>query len=95
MGPARAAAQTLDPKALRQDPLVVRRSGWAYPWGLRVRLCELLLRGIFDDGEPAQYAESHVQLVEQLQRQVWPLLAIKPDVADALLAWVHFRQVRL
>lgn len=58
-----------------------------------MRLCELLLRGIFDDVEPERYADSHARLVEQLERHVWPLLAIKPDVADALLAWVHFRQV--
>jgi len=32
-------------------------------------------------------------VVKHLQLHVWPLLGIQPDVADALMAWVHFRQV--
>ena len=28
--------------------LAALRSGWSYPWALRVRLCELLLRGVFE-----------------------------------------------
>ncbi len=146
---------------------VLRSSGWSYPWGLRVRLCELLLRGVFEvrrqtrkllkthfaavlrlslhtcgvalqlahrptyagsihlvaciltvristcahasswpasqayamscTAKSAQAGEangSSAAVVQHLQLHVWPLLGIKPDVADALMAWVHFRQAR-
>ena len=37
---------------------------------------------------------SSAAAAEHLHLHVWPLLGIKPDVADALMAWVHFRQAR-
>ena len=42
----------------------------------------------------ASLSEGSATLVEHLQLHVWPLLGIKQDVAEALLAWVHFRQVQ-
>ncbi len=32
-------------------------SRWAFPWGLRVRLVEVLLRGVFDSLAEGEYIE--------------------------------------
>jgi hypothetical protein len=42
-------------------------AGWAFPWGLRVRLCEMLLRGVFDVLDEASYiegADAYLQLLQ-------------------------------
>lgn len=42
-------------------------SGWRFPWGLRVRLCEMLLRGVFDTLEEGAYiaeADEYLQLLQ-------------------------------
>ena len=69
-----------------------RRSGWAFPWGLRVQLAEVLLQGLFDS-EARGYVPQHERLLAGIARQLWPLLGISAPVADALWAWVHFREV--
>jgi hypothetical protein len=42
-------------------------AGWSFPWGLRVRLCEMLLRGVFDTLDEATYidgADAYLQLLQ-------------------------------
>eukprot|EP00882_Tetradesmus_deserticola_P017864 GHRQ01019162.1.p1 GENE.GHRQ01019162.1~~GHRQ01019162.1.p1 ORF type:complete len:202 (+),score=101.15 GHRQ01019162.1:54-608(+) len=42
-------------------------AGWSFPWGLRVRLCEMLLRGVFDSLDEASYidgADAYLQLLQ-------------------------------
>lgn len=42
-------------------------SGWCFPWGLRVRLCEVLLRGVFDTLEEGSYigeADDYLQMLQ-------------------------------
>lgn len=68
------------------------RSGWAFPWGLRVQLAEVLLQGLFDSANSG-YVAQHERLLAGIARQLWPLLGISAPVADALWAWVHFREV--
>lgn len=36
----------------------------------------------------------HERLLASIARQLWPLLGISTPIADALWAWVHFREVR-
>ena len=42
-------------------------AGWAFPWGLRARLAELLLRGMFDTLDEGQYTEQRQELLSALQ----------------------------
>lgn len=42
-------------------------AGWAFPWGLRARLAELLLRGMFDTLDEGQYTEQRQELLDLLQ----------------------------
>lgn len=42
-------------------------AGWAFPWGLRVRLYEMLLRALFDSLDEAEYVpdkERYLQVLE-------------------------------
>jgi hypothetical protein len=71
------------------------QTGWTFPWGLRARLAELLLRGMFDTLDEGQYTEQRQELLSALQGSVWRELQIGPDVHNAVFAWVHYRQVRL
>ena len=68
-------------------------AGWSFPWGLRARLAELLLRGMFDTLDEGQYTEHRQELLGLLQGSVWRQLQIPPDVHNAVFAWVHYRQV--
>ncbi|KAL4439477.1 hypothetical protein ABPG77_008806 [Micractinium sp. CCAP 211/92] len=68
------------------------QTGWAFPWGLRARLAELLLRGVFDTLDEGQYTEHRQELINLLQGSVWPQLQISSDVHCAVFAWVHYRQ---
>lgn len=42
-------------------------AGWAFPWGLRARLAELLLRGQFDTLDEGQYTDCRQELLGLLQ----------------------------
>lgn len=42
-------------------------AGWSFPWGLRARLAELLLRGLFDTLDEGQYTEQRQELLSTLQ----------------------------
>ena len=44
--------------------------------------------------EKGGYVTHHERLLGSIARQLWPLLGISAPVADALWAWVHFREVR-
>lgn len=66
--------------------------GWKFPWGLRVRICEMLLRGVFDPLEEGLYIEGADAYLQMLQTKLWPLLGISPAMHNAGFAWIHFRQ---
>ena len=68
------------------------RTGWAYPWAVRIRLADLMLRGLFDTLDEASYVESKDALLQLLQTRVWPLLGISPQIHSTIYAWIHFRQ---
>lgn len=68
------------------------RTGWAYPWAVRIRLCDLMLRGLFDTLDEASYVESKDALLQLLQTRVWPLLGISQHIHNTIYAWIHFRQ---
>lgn len=68
------------------------QTGWAFPWGLRARLAELLLRGVFDTLDEGQYTDHRQELLTLLQGSVWQQLQISGDVHSAVFAWVHYRQ---
>ena len=68
------------------------RTGWAYPWAVRIRLCDLMLRGMFDTLDEASYVESKDALLQLLQTRVWPLLGISHHIHNTIYAWIHFRQ---
>lgn len=42
-------------------------TGWAFPWGLRTRMAELMLRGVFDSLEEGEYVEEQRELLGALQ----------------------------
>ena len=52
------------------------------------------LQGLFDASNGG-YVPQHDRLLQGISRQLWPLLGISAPVADALWAWVHFREVRI
>lgn len=72
--------------------MYVVRTGWAYPWAVRIRLCDLMLRGMFDTLDEASYVESKDALLQLLQNRVWPLLGISKHIHSTIYAWIHFRQ---
>ncbi len=57
-----------------------------------MQLAEVLLQGLFDSANGG-YVPQHERLLAGIARQLWPLLGISAPVADALWAWVHFREV--
>lgn len=48
--------------------------GWQMPWGLRVWLCESLLRGVFDTLDESSYIDESKELVAALEGRLWPLM---------------------
>lgn len=70
--------------------LGVFRSGWAFPWGLRVQLAQAVLKGLFDSNG---YVPQYDVLLKGISSKLWPVLGITATVADALWAWVHFCEV--
>lgn len=71
------------------------REGWAYPWAVRVRLADLLLRGLFDTLDEGAYIDQQLELLGMLEGRVWPLLGVTAQVHKTMYAWIHFRQVSL
>eukprot|EP00878_Enallax_costatus_P006953 GHUV01007287.1.p1 GENE.GHUV01007287.1~~GHUV01007287.1.p1 ORF type:complete len:760 (+),score=222.01 GHUV01007287.1:879-3158(+) len=67
-------------------------AGWRFPWGLRVRLCEMLLRGVFDTLDESSYIDGADEYLKLLQERLWPLLGISHAMHNAGFAWIHFRQ---
>lgn len=67
-------------------------TGWGFPWGLRARMAELMLRGVFDTLEEGQYVDGHEDLLALLKGNVWPELGIAEEVHSAIYGWVHYRQ---
>ncbi|KAG1673640.1 hypothetical protein FOA52_013304 [Chlamydomonas sp. UWO 241] len=66
------------------------RSGWALPWGVRVRVAEALLTAQFNgDGS---YVDSTQELSNCLSRCVWPAMGLGSVLQLAVNAWVHFQQ---
>ena len=60
---------TSTPADLPPPPLLPQclGSGWAFPWGLRARLCEVLLRGVFDTLDEGAYiaeADDYLALLQ-------------------------------
>ncbi|KAK9849667.1 hypothetical protein WJX84_003269 [Apatococcus fuscideae] len=70
-------------------------SGWRFPWAVRVRVADLLLRGLFESDDSGSYVEDRTALLSLLEKDLWPLLGISPQVHAALYAWIHFRQFAL
>ncbi|KAK9849672.1 hypothetical protein WJX84_011250, partial [Apatococcus fuscideae] len=70
-------------------------SGWRFPWAVRVRVADLLLRALFESDDSGAYVEDRTALLSLLENQLWPLLGISPQVHAALYAWIHFRQFAL
>lgn len=64
---------------------VQRSSGWRFPWAVRVRVADLLLRGLFESDDSGAYVEDRTALLSLLENQLWPLLGISPQV-NILLA---------
>ncbi|KAI8470006.1 MAG: hypothetical protein J3K34DRAFT_521690 [Monoraphidium minutum] len=89
-GEYRAAARDLNANTLE----IVRclGTGWSFPWGLRVRLCEMLLRGVFDSLEEGAYIAEAEEYLALLQTRVWPLLGVSAPMHNCCFAWIHFRQ---
>ncbi|KAK9829741.1 hypothetical protein WJX72_007612 [[Myrmecia] bisecta] len=67
-------------------------SGWQFPWGLRVRLADLMLRGMFDVLDEGTFIAEKDALLQLLQTRVWPVLGIQPHIHSTIFAWIHFRQ---
>jgi hypothetical protein len=42
-------------------------AGWSFPWGLRVRLYEMLLRALFDTLDEADYVQDKDRYLQVLQ----------------------------
>lgn len=78
--------------AMLDSRACICRTGWAYPWAVRIRLCDLMLRGLFDTLDEASYVDSKDALLQLLQTRVWPLLGISSQIHSTIYAWIHFRQ---
>lgn len=64
---AAQASSTCSLPLLVPVPVQCTTVGWAFPWGLRVRLYELLLRALFDALDEAEYIpdkEAYLRVVE-------------------------------
>ena len=59
---------------------VQRSSGWRFPWAVRVRVADLLLRSLFESDDSGAYVEDRTALLSLLENQLWPLLGISPQV---------------
>lgn len=57
-----------------------RSSGWRFPWAVRVRVADLLLRGLFESDDSGSYVEDRTALLSLLEKDLWPLLGISPQV---------------
>lgn len=42
-------------------------AGWSFPWGLRVRLYEMLLRALFDTLDEAEYVQDKDRYLQVLE----------------------------
>lgn len=42
-------------------------AGWSFPWGLRVRLYEMLLRALFDTLDEAEYVQDKDRCLQVLE----------------------------
>jgi hypothetical protein len=49
------------------NPTQCLGTGWRFPWGMRVRLCEMLLRGVFDTLEEGAYIAEADEYLQMLQ----------------------------
>jgi hypothetical protein len=42
-------------------------TGWGFPWALRARMAEMMLRGVFDTLEEGAYVDDHKELLALLK----------------------------
>lgn len=63
----KSAVQHAEPAARAVPPPQCLGTGWRFPWGLRVRLCEVLLRGVFDSLEEGAYIAEADEYLQMLQ----------------------------
>lgn len=69
------------------------KSGFAFTWGLRIRLWETLLMALFEVLEDDIYIDD-VEIVKTLLlEQLAPRLQISSPLHDACFSWVHFKQL--
>lgn len=57
-------------------PAQCTTAGWRFPWGLRVRLCEMLLRGVFDTLDETSYIEGADDYLKLLQVRIMRLFTL-------------------
>lgn len=67
------------------------RLGWKHPWGVRVRLAELLL-AVVQRGYSEGPSEEAAELEGTLASRLWPPLCINPAVHDSLTPFLNFRE---
>jgi hypothetical protein len=51
-------------------------AGWAFPWGLRVRLYEMLLRALFDSLDEAEYVPDKDRYLQVLEVRGFVLVCV-------------------
>lgn len=74
-----------------QNTLFTCRLGWKHPWGVRVRLAELLL-AVVQRGYSEGPSEEAAELEGTLASRLWPPLCINPAVHDSLTPFLNFRE---
>lgn len=80
------------PFSLRlQNSLFTCRLGWKHPWGVRVRLAELLL-AVVQRGYSEGPSEKAAELEGTLASRLWPPLCISAAVHDSLNPFLNFRE---
>ena len=69
------------------------QSGFSFPWGMRVRLWEILLCALLESYEDDIYIDDMSRIKPLLLERLAPRLQISPALHDACFTWIHFREL--
>eukprot|EP00210_Caulerpa_lentillifera_P008196 g7826.t1 len=65
----------------------------AFPWGLRIRIWEVLLNSLFESYEEDVYIDEEKDMMKIFQQKLAPKLQVSLSLHEACSAWVHFKQL--
>lgn len=79
--------------AISQIIQISKSSNSDFPWGLRIRVWEVLLNALFEPYEEQVYIEEEAEMTKIFLEKLAPKLQVSLTLHEGCSMWVHFKQL--